>query len=67
VALIEELESMSQEERLPLVMGGSYYHALVSVEKETGLLRRIFPVDCPYSLKQTLGISFYPNEDNDEN
>lgn len=58
--------SLSQEESLQLVMGESYRRALVSAEKETGLSCRIFPVDCPYSLKQILDISFYPNEDNDE-
>jgi len=59
--------SLSQEESLQLVMDKSYRRALVSAEKETGLSRCIFPVDCPYSLKQILDISFYPNEDNDEN
>ncbi len=59
--------SLNQQESLQLVLDKSYRRALVRAEKETGLSRRIFPVDCPYSLEQMLDMDFYPNEGKNEN
>jgi hypothetical protein len=32
---------------------------------KTGLLRRLFPVDCPHTLAEILNDRFYPGEDGD--
>jgi len=59
---VEQLlkDSPSLKYQLDERVAEAYDLAIVKAEKETGFLRKTFPVMCPYTLDQALDNSFYP-------
>ncbi|WP_295435719.1 DUF29 domain-containing protein [uncultured Thiodictyon sp.] len=52
----------------PLVAGRiqtAYEKAKLKAEDETGIDRRTFPSQCPYTLEQSLSAEFFPGDSSD--
>jgi hypothetical protein len=47
-------------------LGKAYRKGVELAISETGLPRRLFPADCPYTLAEILNDRFYPGEDGDQ-
>lgn len=60
---IDELleDSPSLNSYLEEVFKDIYPKAVKGAEKQTGLNRNTFPVDCPYTLSEVLDIDFFPS------
>ena len=48
--------------RLDSAIQDAYRLALIEAEKETGLPRRVFPAECPYSFAQMMDAGFWPEQ-----
>lgn len=45
---------------VPTALGQAYRLALIEAERETGLARRTFPPECPWSIAQIMDSGFWP-------
>lgn len=54
------MDSPSLKNYLPTVESRVYERAKLLAAKETGLEKKVFPVDCPYRLEQALDADFLP-------
>jgi len=58
IDLLDESPSLKHE--LGKQLAHAYQKALMIAEKETGLDQKMFPKDCPFSLKKSLEKNFFP-------
>lgn len=56
-------DNPSLKPRLEPAIRDAYRLALIEAEKETGLLRRTFPGECPWTFEQMMDEGFWPEAD----
>ncbi|MDM8567938.1 DUF29 domain-containing protein [Thiotrichales bacterium HSG1] len=59
-------DSPSLKHMLTEKLHDAYILAVKAAMKETGLPKKVFPTNCPYTLEQTLDDEFYPLENTND-
>lgn len=53
----------SLKDKLREAIATAYGSAILAAERETGLRRRTFPAECPWTYEQVMDDAFWPDED----